>query len=158
MNGTWRLAIVFAAGLALGAGTLRLAGTPAAFAQEAVPAPAATASMPMPMPMGPDGCANAGSMPMHGQGMMQGQGPMHAAMMDSMMQMHHSMSAVVWTGDADRDFAMMMIPHQLGTIAMAQAELKYGKDPTLLATAREIVSTQGKEVVTMKAFVAKSGY
>ena len=32
------------------------------------------------------------------------------------------------TGDADKDFVAMMIPHLQGTIDMAKVELKYGKD------------------------------
>jgi uncharacterized protein (DUF305 family) len=54
------------------------------------------------------------------------------------------------SGDADKDFVMMMLPHHQGAIDMAKVELKYGKDPTLRAMAEAIVDAQEKEIKEMK--------
>ena len=63
----------------------------------------------------------------------------HKTMMDDMMAMKS-------TGDPDKDFAMMMIPHHQGAIDMAEVELKYGKDQTLKKMARKIISAQKQEI------------
>src|SRR5689334_25379788 len=46
------------------------------------------------------------------------------------------------SGDADRDFAAMMIPHHQGAIDMAQAELRYGRNEQLRRIAQEIIVEQ----------------
>jgi uncharacterized protein (DUF305 family) len=56
---------------------------------------------------------------------------------------------VAATGDADRDFAAMMIPHHQGAIDMAIAELKYGKNVQLRRIAEEIIVTQRQEIDAM---------
>ena len=50
------------------------------------------------------------------------------------------------TGNPDRDFAAMMIPHHQGAIDMAQAELRYGHDERLRRLAQEIVVSQAQEI------------
>lgn len=54
------------------------------------------------------------------------------------------------TGDVDRDFALMMIPHHQGAIDMAQALLKYGKNEELRELARNIVQKQAEEIALMR--------
>jgi uncharacterized protein (DUF305 family) len=89
------------------------------------------------------------------QGMMQGQdmmprdmpnAPGTRAMMDAMQKMNQDMMAMPMTGDADRDFAMMMRSHHQGAINMARAQLEYGKDPELKKMARKMVDDQEKEI------------
>src|SRR6202047_1875932 len=46
------------------------------------------------------------------------------------------------SGDVDRDFAAMMIPHHQGAIDMAQAELRHGKNEQLRRIAQEIIVDQ----------------
>ena len=46
------------------------------------------------------------------------------------------------TGDVDRDFVAMMVPHHQGAIDMAQAVLRYGRNEQLRRLAQEIVVTQ----------------
>ncbi|WP_428489663.1 CopM family metallochaperone [Rhodopila sp.] len=59
------------------------------------------------------------------------------------------------TGDADRDFAAGMLPHHQGAVDMAKVELRYGKDPEMLALAKNIVATQQKEIAQMQAWQAR---
>jgi uncharacterized protein (DUF305 family) len=53
------------------------------------------------------------------------------------------------TGDIDRDFAAMMIPHHQGAIDMAVAELKYGHNTQLKRIAQEIIVDQEQEIAAM---------
>src|SRR4030088_4179 len=54
------------------------------------------------------------------------------------------------TGDVDRDFVAMMVPHHQGAIDMAKAELKYGHNEQLRRMAQEIVVTQQQEIPVMR--------
>src|SRR2546426_8099426 len=69
-------------------------------------------------------------------------------MSDATARMHAAMH-VPFTGDADRDFARMMIAHHQGAIDMALVELRYGKDERLKRLAHEIIVTQQQEIVVM---------
>jgi uncharacterized protein (DUF305 family) len=57
------------------------------------------------------------------------------------------------TGDVDKDFALMMIPHHQGAIDMAKAYLQYGKNEELKALARDIVEKQADEIALMKRVI-----
>jgi hypothetical protein len=76
-----------------------------------------------------------------------------AMMARSMARMHADMM-VPPSGDPDRDFAAMMIPHHAGAIAMAEAELLHGKDPVLRRLAQGIVVEQGQEIAVMRRALA----
>jgi hypothetical protein len=54
------------------------------------------------------------------------------------------------TGDVDRDFVAMMVPHHQGAIDMAKAELKYGRNEQLRRIAQEIIVTQQQEIPVMR--------
>jgi hypothetical protein len=58
------------------------------------------------------------------------------------------------SGDVDRDFVAMMVPHHQGAIDMAQAELGYGKNERLRRLAQEIIVTQQQELEVMHLAVA----
>ncbi|WP_344923009.1 CopM family metallochaperone [Streptosporangium oxazolinicum] len=73
-----------------------------------------------------------------------------AAMSQSMRRMHLDMAAAPMTGDPDRDFAAMMIPHHLGAVDMAKAVLAHGRDPVLRRLAQEIIVTQQQEIDVMR--------
>ena len=53
------------------------------------------------------------------------------------------------TGDVDRDFAAMMIPHHQGAIDMAILELRYGRNEQLRRIAQEIIVDQQQEIGAM---------
>ncbi|GAC1568520.1 MAG: DUF305 domain-containing protein [Vulcanimicrobiaceae bacterium] len=77
--------------------------------------------------------------------------PFDTAMMAQMARMNDAMAAAPMTGDADRDFIAMMLPHHRGAIEMATSELAYGHDPRLRRLAQEIVVTQESETQVMRA-------
>jgi uncharacterized protein (DUF305 family) len=54
------------------------------------------------------------------------------------------------TGDVNRDFAEMMIPHHQGAIDMAQAYLRYGSNEQLKRMAQEIIVEQLQEIAAMR--------
>jgi len=63
-------------------------------------------------------------------------------------RMHAAMN-VPFTGNPDRDFARMMIPHHQGAIDMAVAELRYGRDQRLKRLAQEVIVHQQQEIAVM---------
>jgi hypothetical protein len=67
------------------------------------------------------------------------------AAMDQMM----AGMAIKPSGDVDRDFAAMMIPHHKGAIDMAQAELRHGHNEQLRRIAQEIIVEQQQEIDAM---------
>jgi len=73
----------------------------------------------------------------------------------SMKIMDHGMAAAPMTGDADHDFASMMVPHHQGAIDMAKAELLYGKDPVMRRLAQEIIADQKSEIDLMNLWLKK---
>jgi uncharacterized protein (DUF305 family) len=59
------------------------------------------------------------------------------------------------SGDIDRDFVAMMVPHHQGAIEMAQAELRYGHNEQLRRMAQEITVTQQQEVAAMRLAIGE---
>jgi uncharacterized protein (DUF305 family) len=82
------------------------------------------------------------------QGMTMGGSPADKPNMEAMQKMQSGMPKP--SGDPDKDFVAMMIPHHQGAIDMAKVELQYGKDPTLKTMAKMIVSAQEKEIKKMR--------
>jgi uncharacterized protein (DUF305 family) len=72
-------------------------------------------------------------------------------MAENQTAMHRMMSDmdIVPSGDVDRDFSAMMIPHHRGAIAMAQAELRYGRNESLRRIAQGIIVDQQQEIAVM---------
>ncbi len=60
------------------------------------------------------------------------------------------------SGDVDRDFVAMMVPHHQGAIEMAQAELRYGQNEQLRRMAQEIIVTQQQEIAAMRLAVGET--
>jgi uncharacterized protein (DUF305 family) len=80
----------------------------------------------------------------------------YAGMNEAMGRMHAGMRLSP-SGDVDRDFAEMMIPHHQGAVDMAVLELRFGRDPRLKRLAQEIVVTQRQEIQLMKSTLARQG-
>jgi uncharacterized protein (DUF305 family) len=58
------------------------------------------------------------------------------------------------SGDVDRDFAAMMIPHHQGAIDMAVLELRYGHNEQLRRLAQGVIVDQQQEIVVMRHVLA----
>jgi len=129
MHEEGRHRVVFSAGIA--AASLFLWFGLAASAHEGHPHPAA------PNPVGSGLAAEAPFLAENDAAM--------TKMMDGM--------AVKPTGDVDRDFVAMMVPHHQGAIDMAVAVLRHGRNEQLRRLAQEIIVTQQEEIAAMRMAV-----
>jgi len=59
------------------------------------------------------------------------------------------------TGDVDKDFVAVMVPHHQGAIDMARAELRYGHNEQLRRLAQEIIVDQTQEIVAMRLAIGQ---
>jgi len=59
------------------------------------------------------------------------------------------------TGNVDRDFVAMMVPHHQGAIDMARAELRYGCEAQVKRIAQEIVVDQIQQISLMRLAVGE---
>ncbi len=75
-----------------------------------------------------------------------------AAMQEAMRRMDAGMM-VPPTGDPERDFARMMIPHHQGAVDMALAELRFGRDERLRRLAQGIIVEQRQEIELMRSIL-----
>ena len=75
-------------------------------------------------------------------GSMAGVSPLLASMNDMMAKMN----AMKMKGNTDHDFSHMMMEHHKGAIAMADIELRDGKDATMKQMATKIKADQQKEI------------
>ena len=75
----------------------------------------------------------------------------------AMQTMDEKMKGMAMSGDPDKDFVMMMTPHHQAAVDMAEAYLKYGKDPQLTRMAKSIIASQTREIKEMQAWEAKHG-
>jgi uncharacterized protein (DUF305 family) len=69
---------------------------------------------------------------------------------DAAMKKMMADMAITPSGDVDRDFVTMMIPHHQGAVDMALAYLRYGHNEQLRRLAQEIIVTQGQEITVMR--------
>jgi hypothetical protein len=82
----------------------------------------------------------------------QGEGPEAAFLAEMGKAMGAMMAAMDSspTGDVDKDFVDLMLPHHQGAIDMSVALLKYGKNERLKRIAQEIIVEQQQEISAMK--------
>ncbi len=75
---------------------------------------------------------------------------------NAFMQINHTMlaqmDAMMMTGDADHDFAMMMQMHHQGAIDMSNELLKQGDDATIRGIAQKVIDAQQKEKAMLSQF------
>lgn len=71
--------------------------------------------------------------------------------------MHRDMD-IAYTGNADADFILGMIPHHEGAVAMARVVLEHGSDPAVRELAQQIIAAQETEIAWMRDWLAKNGF
>jgi uncharacterized protein (DUF305 family) len=74
-------------------------------------------------------------------------------MAQAMDRMHAAMTAVNPTGDTDRDFLAMMVPHHQGAIDMAKIVLLHTHDRRIRNLAQSIITEQQYEINLMNALL-----
>lgn len=72
-----------------------------------------------------------------------------AAMMAAMDRMHAEMNSAPMSGDIDRDFTALMIPHHQSAVEMARVYLRSGRDPELRRLSESIIASQEAEIRQM---------
>ncbi len=75
--------------------------------------------------------------------------PGHAAMNAGLDEMHAAMTEGMKAEDLDVAFICGMIPHHMGAIVMAKAQLEYGEDEWVKSLSRNIIEAQEREVAEM---------
>ena len=86
-----------------------------------------------------------------------GDGNEQAFMKENDVAMNQMMAdmTVKPSGDVNRDFVAMMIPHHQGAIDMAKSLLVHGDNEALRRIAQEIVITQQQEIVAMRLAIGE---
>ena len=72
-----------------------------------------------------------------------------------MDRMHAGMTAAKPTGDTDRDFLAMMIPHHQGAIDMAKVVLLHTRDARIRNLAQSIITEQQYEINLMNGLLSE---
>lgn len=76
-------------------------------------------------------------------------------MRQAMEKMNRDMTGVPMTGNPDRDFAAMMVPHHQGALDMARVYLREGKDPEMRRMAEKTIQDQEKDINELREWMAK---
>ena len=79
-----------------------------------------------------------------------------AAMMRSMDKMHGTMNEAQVTGNLDRDFVTLMVPHHQSAVEMARTYLETGRDPRLRKLAQSVIISQQAEIELMRSLGPQS--
>ena len=82
-------------------------------------------------------------------------GEAHNELGETMEKMETKMNGMAKTGNADKDFLMMMIPHHESAVTMGEDELSHGKNLELKKMAQKIMEDQSKEIKQFEAMLAK---
>ena len=74
----------------------------------------------------------------------------NSSLEENMMHMDSKMKAIKPTGNTDKDFLNMMIPHHESAVLMAKDELMNGNNAALKLIAQKIITAQENEIKTFE--------
>ncbi len=77
----------------------------------------------------------------------------HDELHEAMENMMSKMNGMQMTGNTDKDFVMMMIPHHESAVSMFKEELKHGRNAQLKQMAQKGIADQTKEINGMKSWM-----
>ena len=80
----------------------------------------------------------------------------HNEIMEAMNTMMDKMKGMQMSGDADRDFVTMMIPHHESAVMMSQNEISHGKHFEMKKMAQKIIEDQNMEIKQFQEWLAKT--
>ena len=80
----------------------------------------------------------------------------HNELGEIMEKMETDMKGMTKTGNADKDFLMMMIPHHKSAVTMSEEQLSHGKNLELKKMAQKIMNDQTAEIKQLESLLAKS--
>lgn len=79
---------------------------------------------------------------------------MHNELGKTMKAMMDEMNNVKMTGNSDKDFVMLMIPHHESAVKMAKDELSHGKQNEVKKMAQKMINDQTKEINDFNAWLS----
>jgi len=79
----------------------------------------------------------------------------HNELMDAMKAMMDKMKGMKMSGDADKDFVTMMIPHHESAVDMAENQISHGKNVDLKKFAQKVINDQSKEIKEFQNWLSK---
>ncbi|WP_367103253.1 DUF305 domain-containing protein [uncultured Psychrobacter sp.] len=82
---------------------------------------------------------------------------MQQAYSGGMDAMHGEMMLGIADPDPDMAFARGMLPHHVGAVDMAEAQLKYGKDAEMRELAQQVIDAQQAEIEQMRNWITAHG-
>jgi uncharacterized protein (DUF305 family) len=77
----------------------------------------------------------------------------HDELTKEMEDMKAKMNGIQMTGNTDKDFVMMMVPHHEGAIKMFKDEISHGMNAALKQMAKKGISDQAKEITEFKSWI-----
>ncbi len=78
----------------------------------------------------------------------------HTELMATMNEMMDKMKAMKMSGNADKDFVIIMIPHHESAVTMAEDQISHGTSLELKKLANKIIDDQNKEIKEFNAWLA----
>jgi uncharacterized protein (DUF305 family) len=93
----------------------------------------------------------------HGNGHSNDSVPASVAAYQAVNDKMHDAMNIDFTGDADVDFVLGMIPHHEGAVDMANVVLEHGSDPEIRALAEAIIEAQEEEIAMMREWLSERG-
>lgn len=78
----------------------------------------------------------------------------HNELTDAMKKMMDNMKGMKMSGDADKDFVSMMIPHHQSAVDMGENQISHGKNVELKKFAQKVVNDQTKEIKEFQDWLA----